>query len=295
MSTNDALTQARALIDELLQAAQKGTITGRQLPGQVQAIADALAQVETAAPATANTASAMPADVETMIREQAEFMSIAIHDLRLPMTSIRGYADMLNMPAMGELTDMQKQFVQTIVTNTKRMESLLLDVSDINKLRASLLRANMKMDMYKNIGSRVEKAMTPLAQELNRTLTFDYPQGLPILNTDGDLLARALNKLVENALRYTQDGGQVTVTAHGENNTLYIQIQDNGIGMTPEEVAQLGTPYFRSEDEYVRSYKGSGLGIPIAYGIVQMLGGTVQVESQHGQGTMFTIALPGVS
>lgn len=292
---NDALTQARTLIDELLQAAQKGTITGRSLPGQVQAIADVLAQADSAAPAAQNSAPAFSGDAEALIREQAEFMSIAIHDLRLPMTSIRGYADMLNMPAMGELTDMQKQFVQIILTNTRRMESLLMDVSDINKLRASMLRANPKMDMYKNIGSRVEKAMMPTAQEMNRTLTFDYPQGLPLLNTDGDLLARAMNKLVENALRYTKDGGHVTVTAHGEGNSLHIQIQDDGIGMTAEELAQLGTPYFRSEDEYVRNYKGSGLGIPIAYGIVHMLGGSVNIESQHGQGTTVTITLPGVS
>jgi signal transduction histidine kinase len=295
MSNNDALAQARALVDALLEAAQKGTITGRQLPVQVQAIADTLAQVNADVPEPQQTAPELPADFETLMREQAEFMSVAIHDLRLPLTSLRGYADMLNMPAMGELTDMQRQFVQTILTNTRRMESLLMDVSDINKLRASLLRPNLKMDMYKNIGARVEKAMLPTAQETNRVLTFDYPQGLPLLNTDGDLLARALGKLVENALRYTHDGGHVTVSAHGENNMLHIHIHDDGIGMTPEELTQLGTPYFRSEDEYVRNYKGSGLGIPIAYGIIHMLGGSVHVESQHGQGTSFTISLTGVS
>lgn len=290
--SNDALSQARTLVEELLEAAKKGTITGRQLPVQVQAIADALAQAESSQATSA--APEMPADVETLLKQQAEFMSVAIHDLRLPMTSIRGYADMLNMPGMGTLTDMQKQFVQTILTNAKRMEALLTDVSDANKLRASMLRANVKMDMYKNIAARVEKTMAPLAEEMQRSLTFEYPQGLPLLNTDGELLAKAMSKLVENALRYTREGGHVLVTAHGESSLLHITVQDDGIGMNLEELSKLGTPYFRSENEYVRSYKGSGLGIPIAYGIVAMLGGSITVESQPEQGTTFTITLPGM-
>jgi signal transduction histidine kinase len=290
MTHTDSLAQARHLLDELLQAARSGAIIPVRLPGQLEAIADALSQVseQPAAPEP-------PPEMADFLKEQAVFISTAVHELRIPMTSIRGYTDMLNTPGMGELSDMQRQFLGVIRANARRMETLLTDVSDLSKLRGGTLRATAKMDTFKNIALRTEQALQPLADELGRALVFDIPQGLPLLNTDGDLLAKALNKLVENGLRYTRDGGHVTVSASGAGDQLQVTVADDGIGMSADELAQLGTPYFRSEDEYVRSYKGSGLGIPVAYGIVALLGGSVQVVSQPEAGTTFTLVLPGMS
>ena len=260
MTEENALSQARTLVDNLLEAAKTGAIIPVQLPRQVEAIAQALDAA--ADEATVSSAPALPVDVETFMQEQAEFMSIAIHELRVPMTSIRGYADMLNTPSMGELNDMQKQFLDTIRTNSKRMETLLQDVSDISKIRGGTLKIAAKMDMFKNIAMKVEKDQVPVATATNRNLTFDIPQGLPILNIDGDILAKALNKLVENALRYTHEGGNVEVCAEASGDHLLIHIRDDGIGMPPEVLDQLGTMYFRSDHEHVLEYKGSGLGHP---------------------------------
>lgn len=295
---NDSLAQVRALVDELLEAARAGRIIPVRLPGQIEAISDALAQAENAQDSTSGGAAAEAApsaDIEDYIRDQAEFMSIAIHELRVPMTSILGYSDMLNSPSMGELSDMQKSFLQTIRSNARRMQTLLSDVSDMSKVRGRTLKVMPKMDMFKNIAMRVEKDMTPLAEEMSRSLVIDIPQGLPLLNIDGEVLAKALNKMVENAIRYTHEGGTVTVGAAGDGDKLYVTIVDDGIGMTPEEIARLGELYFRADNEHVLQYKGSGLGIPIAYGIIGMLGGTVAVESEPGAGTTFTITLPGMS
>jgi signal transduction histidine kinase len=291
---DDALTQARAMLDELTEAARKGAIIPVRLTGQLEAIAQKIAEAEEERAAEAQK-NAVPADMESFLRDNAGFISHAIHELRTPMTSIRGYADMLNTPSMGELNGMQQQFLGTIRTNARRMELLLQDVSDISKLRGGTLKINPKMDMFKNIGLMVEKQMRPLADEMHKTLTFDIPSGLPLLNVDGELLAKALDKLIENALRYTPENGEVRVTASGEGNRLRIDIQDNGIGMTPEEIAQLGTIYFRSENDTVRAHKGSGLGVPIAYGLIREMGGTVDVTSQPGEGTTFTVTLPGMA
>jgi signal transduction histidine kinase len=292
MTEENALTQARALVDELLEAAKTGAIIPRQLPRQVEAIAQAL---EAAESTNTSSAAAMPADMQAFLQEQAEFMSVAIHELRVPMTSIRGYSDMLNTPSMGELNDMQKQFLDIIRTNSRRMETLLQDVSDISKLRGGTLKITPKMDMFKNIAMRAEKDLMPVAEAMNRTLSFDIPQGLPILNIDGDLLAKALHKLVENALRYTRDGGEVQVRGAASGDKLLIHVQDNGIGMTQDEIDQLGTLYFRADHDHVREYKGSGLGIPIAFGIIDKMGGTVRVDSAPDEGTTFTITFKGMS
>jgi len=293
----ESLTQAQKLLGELLQAAQSGAIIPVRLPGQIEAIATLLEQAQKEGEqALAEAAkAAAPVDQEAFLKEQAFFVSHAVHELRTPMTSIRGYSDM--MRSMGELNDMQKQFVETIRTNARRMESLLTDVSDTSKIKGGTLRTNIKMDMFKNIAMMVEKQAQPLTEELGRKLTFDIPQGLPILNTDGELVAKALYKLVENGLRYNDKGsdGEVKVLASADGSKLIVTVQDNGIGMTPEDLDQLGTVYFRSENELVRTFKGSGLGIPVAYGIIRQLGGTISAESTPGTGTTFTITMAGMS
>ncbi|MBK8029825.1 MAG: HAMP domain-containing histidine kinase [Chloroflexi bacterium] len=291
-----ALEQAQALLAELHQGAQAGSLIPFRLPGQIQAIQELLGQAaeEAKAREAEIAAKAVPPDMETFLKEQAGFFGHAIHELRTPMTSIRGYGDMLGSGAMGALNDMQKQFVDTIRTNSRRMESLLVDVSDMNKLRAGTLRINSKMDMFKNIAMMVEKSARPVAESLNKTLTLDVPQGLPLLNLDGELLAKAIFKLVENGLRYSNEDGTVTVAASGEGSDLIIKVIDNGIGMTPEDLARLGEVYFRSENELVRSFKGSGLGVPVAYGLIKLLGGTVSVVSEAEKGTTFTVRIPGM-
>lgn len=291
----DALQQARAQIAELLEAARTGAIIPFRLPGQIEAIDALLAQAQEEHVKDSQN-PVLPHDMDEFLKEQAFFVSHAVHELRTPMTSIRGYADMLNMPGMGELTEMQRQLLETIRANARRMEGLLTDVSDISKIKAGTLRMSPKMDMFKNIAMQVDKQVRPLAEELHRKLEFDVAQGLPILNLDSELLTKALVKLVENALRYIErEDGEVIVRGTSEGNKLYITIQDNGIGMTDDDLRQLGTIYFRSENELVRSYKGSGLGIPVAYGIIKMLDGSVSVESTPGQGTTFTVTLTGMT
>jgi len=280
---------ARALLLDLIEAANRRDIIPARLPGQLEAILEAM-KAEPPTPA----APAATGDIGAILKEQADVISHAIHDLRLPLTSIKGYSDM--MGNMGPLNDMQQQFLTTIRTNTKRLESLLMDVSDIMKIRGRTLHIAPKMDMVKNILGTVEKRTRPLAEELKRTLTFDIPTGLPILNVDGEVLSKALIKLVENALRYIAvEAGEVTISVIAEGDQLRVMIRDNGIGMSADELAKLGTIYYRGDNEVVLAFKGSGLGIPVAYGIIDLLGGRVQVESQPGHGSTFTVELQGVS
>jgi signal transduction histidine kinase len=293
--SDTTLQQAQALLRELVEAAKKGAIIPVRLAGQLEAI-DALLEAAATAPQAAPPTAAVPADQTDLLKAQAYFVSHAVHELRTPMTSIRGYSDMLVSPSMGTLTDMQRQFLETIRTNARRMDGLMMDVSDMAKLRGGALRVNQTMELFKNVVGYVEKAMQPVAEQLGRALVFDVPSGLPLLNTDGELLAKAINKLVENGLRYNERAdGKVTVRGRADGNTLVIEVEDDGIGIAPEDFARLGEVYFRSDDERVRAHKGSGLGIPVAYGIIALLGGTYTVQTTVGAGTTFTIRLAGMS
>lgn len=289
---SDSLAQARALLAELTEAAQAGRIIPVRLPGQLEAIAALLeaADGQAAAPEPAPAAG----DVEAYRAEIGQLFSHAFHDLRLPLTSIRGYADMLANPGMGELSPMQQQFVGTIRSNTRRLESLMTDVGDLNKIWNGTLRLSPKMDMFKNIALTVEKQMRPLAEELNRNLTFDIAQGLPLLNLDSDVLVKALCKLVENALRYTHEEGHVQVRAERAGGGLLVTVADDGIGMNEAELAQLGTPFVRGDSEHVLAFKGSGLGAALAFRLVAVLGGRVEAASAPEQGTTLRVILPAM-
>jgi len=293
---NPIVQQAQTQITDLIDLLRKGTITPVQLARQLEEIKTAIGQIDDGAAQAPAASASIPANVQEVMEDNAEFLKIAVHELRIPMTSIRGYADMLNNPSMGALSDMQNQMLQVIRANSKRMESLLTDMSIVNKLRAGMLHPNNKMDTFKNIALMADKKARPVADELKRELVFNIPDGLPLLNTDGENLSLALFKLIENGLRYSPENtGRVVISARGEGSRLSVEIEDNGIGMTPEELAQLGTLYFRSDSEVVRAHKGSGLGIPIVYGIIAMLEGTIDVESAPDQGTRFTITLKGLT
>jgi len=289
--SSPAMQDLRDQLNQLLDNAKTGNIIPIRLPSQVEAIIAAVDVVE--ADQKEALAKAMPEDMEGYMEEEAYFVGHAVHELRTPMTSIRGYSDMLGQ--MGELNDMQKQFLDVIKTNTRRMESLLKDMSYINKIRKKTLQLNPKMDMFKNMGMRLEKDMQPIAEELKKELIFEVPDGLPLLNVDSEILVVAIEKLIENALRYTNEDGKVTVSGSADESTLVITVTDNGIGMSEEDIAKLGTIYFRSDHDLVREFKGSGLGIPIAYGLIEMLGASHSVESEVDNGTTFTIRIEGMT
>ena len=179
-----------------------------------------------------------------------------------PLTSIKGYTDMLAKHVAGPLNEMQQQFAETVRSNVSRMESLIADVSDASKLYAGRIKLDPKLETYKNIAQKVEKDVAELAAAREQTLTFETPNGLPLLNVDGERLAQALRKLVTNAIQYTPEGGEITVKAEAVNGgRLKVSVIDNGIGMAPDELAHVGERFWRSEDERVREVKGHGLGL----------------------------------
>lgn len=295
---NEAMQQARTQLTELIEAARTGAIIPIRLPKQLEEIEASLIDAEKADKEAADALKKLPSgDAGAVILENAEFLKVAIHELRTPMTSIRGYTDMLVNPTMaGELSEMQSQLLDVVRTNARRMESLLSDISYINKIRAHVLPVNKKMDMFKNIALMIENKSKPLAEELNRELEFITPDGLPLLNTDGELFSHAIFKLIENAIRYSPEGsGKVTVASQAEGNTLKVTITDNGIGMSESDINHLGELFFRADHDVVRSYKGSGIGIPIAYGIFEMIDAKFDVQSEPDKSTTFTISLEGMS
>lgn len=238
-------------------------------------------------------AAALRAQLDEVVQTTAKFTSVMVHEIRIPLTSIKGYTDMLAKHVAGPLNEMQQQFAETVRSNVSRMESLVTDVSDASKLYAGRIRLDPKLDIYKNVAQKVEKDVASLAAERDQTLTFETPSGLPMLNVDGERLAQALRKLVTNAIRYTPEGGTITVRAEAVNGRLKVSVIDSGIGMAPDELAHVGERFWRSEDERVREVKGHGLGLPIVMGLIELMGGEFFFTSERDKGSTFGFVLPG--
>ena len=151
------------------------------------------------------------------------------------------------------------------------------------------------MDMYKNIAMQLEKDLAGFADEHGHSLIFDTPDGLPLLSLDSARLVQVLKKLLHNAIQYTPNGGEVIVRAEDVDGWLKVSVIDNGIGMTEDEQTHIGELFWRAEGEMVRSFKGHGLGLPIAIGFTGLLGGEFFYETEPGEGSVFGVKVPGMS
>ncbi len=231
--------------------------------------------------------------MDETIKEHGQFISFVVHEIRKPMTTIRGYSDMLVKKVVGDLNAMQDQFINTIRNNVISMDNLLSDISDLTKMTTGRMLPEPKMDLFKNIGMKLEKEFAEKAEARQVKLTFDIPQGLPMLNLDSGRVERALSKLIDNAIKYTPEGeGEVVVSATSDNGKLRVTVSDNGIGISESDQQHLGELFFRGDHEQVLQTKGYGMGIPIAIECMKMVNGELSWESKEGQGTSFSLLLP---
>jgi signal transduction histidine kinase len=225
-------------------------------------------------------------------RAKSEFVSLVAHELRTPMTSIRGYADMMEKELVGPLTDQQKQFTQTIRRNVERMQVLVSDLQDVSRIETGLLRLDL---CHTSLTEALEDALqTTQAQieEQSQSLTIKAPDDLTSVYADPTRLSQILINLLSNARKYTPEGGNITVRAWQEDEYVHCAVSDTGVGMSPEDQEQLFTKFFRSANPAVQDMPGTGLGLCITKNLVEMQGGEITVESELGEGTTFTFTIP---
>jgi signal transduction histidine kinase len=228
---------------------------------------------------------------------KTEFMSIASHELKIPMTSIKGYAKLLTLGTAGDLTDRQKDFLNIIAANVDRMDRLVADLLDVSRIEAGRLRLDMKpVDLREVIDTVLQSVQTQIiAKKL--ALQLEVPEKLPPVLGDQGRLIQVITNLVSNAYKYTPEGGQIHIKADGlavtlPSDHLTISVRDTGLGISPEDQQKIFTKFFRAEDPQVRDVPGTGLGLSITKSLVEMHGGEIWFESEVGKGTTFAFTLP---
>lgn len=225
-------------------------------------------------------------------RVKNEFISTVSHELRTPMTSIKGYTDLIFMQAAGPITENQRKFLSVIKSNADRLAMLVNDLLDISRIETGRIRLNRQPIPTGEVVEDVVTALSKQAEEKNLTLTMDVEKDLPPVYADRDRLTQVLTNLVDNACRYTPEGGKVTVTVHRVSDKVQVDVTDTGIGIAPKDQEKIFERFFRADHPVVQETGGTGLGLAIVKSFVEMHNGEIWLDSELGKGTTFSFTMP---
>jgi signal transduction histidine kinase/uncharacterized protein YigA (DUF484 family) len=228
---------------------------------------------------------------------KSEFVSTVSHELRTPMTSIKGYADLMLMGAAGTMTDPQIRYLQVIKNNADRLHMLVNDLLDISRIETGKTGLDLRpLDIPQIIAQVVDGHLHGRIQHEARSLnvTTEIAPSLPLVNADHARITQVLTNLLDNALNYTPDDGQITITANATHSYVHISVKDTGIGISKENQEKIFDRFYRAEDSEVQRIPGTGLGLAIVRSLIDMHGGRLKVESELGKGSTFTFNLPVV-
>jgi signal transduction histidine kinase len=226
---------------------------------------------------------------------KTEFMNTASHELKLPMTSIKGYAKLLLMGAAGSLSDQQKDFLGVISNNVDRMDRLVADLLDVSRIEAGRIRLEIEDVQMGNVIDDVIQSVRTHIEKKKQNLTLEVDENLPEIRADYGRMVQIVTNLVSNAFKYTPEGGDIKVMVkpyNGDIEGIVVTVQDTGYGISEEDQMRLFTNFFRSSDQNIRDEPGTGLGLSITKKMVETHGGELTLESELGRGSSFTFTVP---
>lgn len=219
------------------------------------------------------------------------FLAEAAHELRTPLTSIRLYVE----SALGDYDkDIQSvaQSLNIINDESRRLQRIVSEILSVSEIEAGsfkLTHNDVRMDA---VLKQLESDYRTQARDRNIDLVFDVSPKLPVLHGDRDKINLALHNLLGNALKYTPQGGSVSVTSDEQDGKLSIAFKDSGIGIGPEDLEKIFNKFYRAQDERVDQITGTGLGLSISREVIRLHGGDIVAESELNQGSCFTLTLP---
>ncbi len=224
-------------------------------------------------------------------RVRADFVANVAHEMRVPLTSIHGYAETLLNGALED-TDANERFVEKILQQSARLSQLVSDLLDLSQLESGIVKLDLQPCKIQEFRDTILALFEPVFEEADLTFEWDVPQYLPIVFADRRLIGQVLANLIENAIKYTPAGGRITISAETSDSEVLVHVRDTGIGIPAESLPRIFERFYRVDKGRSREMGGTGLGLAIAKHILLQHGGRIWVDSTLGQGSMFHFAMP---
>jgi signal transduction histidine kinase len=223
-------------------------------------------------------------------RMQSDFVSTVSHEFKSPVTAIRQLAEMLRAGRVPS-EDRRQRYYDVLVEQSERLTALMDHILDFAKMDAGYELERRETDPgehLEEVASRVEHRVRHRGYAVRREIDED----LPVVNLDPDAIALAVTNLIDNGIKYSGDAREVVLRAAARNGDLEIAVQDFGVGVDPADREHVFERFYRGGNPLTRSVKGTGLGLTLVKQIVDAHGGSIDVRSEPGEGSTFTIRLP---
>lgn len=223
--------------------------------------------------------------------ESLDFISFAAHELRGPITVIKGYVDILQDELSDVLRGDQVELFRRLAVSSNRLSGYIDNILNTSRYDRRHMKMHLVEDTVKAVYEMIEDDMELRASSQGRMLSVNFPEDLPTIAADRASLSEVFGNLIDNAIKYSHEGGVVNVTAKANGNFVEVSVQDSGIGMPESVVSNLFQKFYRSHRSR-ETVAGTGIGLYISKAIVESHGGTISVRSEDGRGSTFTILIP---
>ncbi|MFC2030644.1 ATP-binding protein [Chloroflexota bacterium] len=223
-------------------------------------------------------------------RLKAELISTLAHEMRTPLTSVKGYSTALLLEEATFTPETQRTFLQLIDEECDTLQDLIHDILESSIIDAGLLKLELQPVLLPRLCQGVSDDMARRTQ--NHRILVDLPGPFPIFYADPERITQVLRNLLDNAIKYSPNGGLIIVSGEARPGEAVLSVADQGQGIAPEHLHQLFEKFFRARAGLAKHVAGSGLGLPISHAIVESHGGRIWAESVVGQGTTFYFTLP---
>lgn len=237
--------------------------------------------------------STMTEQLAELDRLKAEFVSVASHEIKTPLSVIRGYVSLLADGIYGAVTDTQKKTLEAVSDQVDRLTRLVHRLLDISRFEAGGGRLELRRINIRDFLAELTDGFRVLAFQNGIDFAVDVADDTPVnIEGDADRLNEVLGNILSNAFKFTESGGRISLDARREGAGLMVAVRDTGVGIPPDKLPKIFEKFYQVDNTAQPRQAGSGLGLAIAREIVEAHGGTITAESGVGKGTVFCVTLP---
>jgi signal transduction histidine kinase len=224
--------------------------------------------------------------------QRSQFVASMTHELRTPIHGVQGLADVIAAGVYGPVTEKQKEACAAIKRSAQSLLALVDDVLQLTRAEAGKIDARPGSVDVAELVERVAESVSYMVGTKKLTLELRIPRDLPTVKSDERWLAHILVNLIANAVKFTPEGGRVTVSAKHADDHLVLEVEDTGIGIAPEDRERIFEPFRQGRSGDEKGYGGVGLGLALVAKLVELLAARVELESEVGRGSLFRIIVP---